>query len=272
MNFINSIFRSSIDLILLPFSGMPAIVGLAVISCLFGAVALLVYKWMSNQDAIARVKEQIAAGIYEMRLYNDDIGALFRAQFELMRANGRYLALNLWPLVLMSVLFLPVLAQLYFHYQFRPLATGEATVLTARLAPGAETPPVLDLPDGLRADSPRVSVDALDEVSWRLVGDQEGDYQATVRVGDQSASKAVVVSNHKVKRLSPLRLKPGFVNAWIAPAEEALPADSPIERLEIHYQTTDVDSVVKKVNWAIPFILISVVFAFAFRKQFGVTL
>ena len=272
MNLVNSLFRPLIDLILLPFSGMPAIVGLAVLSCLFGAVVLLIYKWISNQEAIAEVKEEIAAGIYEMRLFNDDIGALFRAQFGLMAANARYLALNLWPVLVMTVLFLPVFMQLFFHYQFQPLRPGQSTVLTAKLEPNAESPPVLDLPDGLRAGSPKVAVDALDEVSWRLVGEREGDYAVTVRVGDESATKALVVTENAVKRISPLRLKPGLVNAFLAPGEKALPGNSPIQRLEVHYETAEVDSLVTRVNWAIPFIVISIAFAFAFRKRFGVTI
>ena len=61
------------------------------------------FRATSNQDAIAAVKRKIQAGIFEIRLFNDDLRAMFRAQVDILRHNLTYIRLSLAPMVWMIV-------------------------------------------------------------------------------------------------------------------------------------------------------------------------
>ena len=108
MTIVNGILRRVFDAALSPFSGLHPLVGIVVMSLIVGIAILLVYKKTSNQDKLAAVKRKIHAGLFEIRLFNDDFRAIMRAQGDILRHNLTYLGLSfvpfLWiivPLVLM---------------------------------------------------------------------------------------------------------------------------------------------------------------------------
>ena len=82
---INSIVGIIVNGMLLPFRGMPPLVGLTVFSLISGVGALYVYKWTSDQDRLAEVKRKIHAGIFEIRLFNDDMRAILAAQRDILQ-------------------------------------------------------------------------------------------------------------------------------------------------------------------------------------------
>ncbi len=68
------------DLIVFPFRGMAPIVGLTVISLVVSVAMLLGFRKVSDQDALDAVKRRIYGGVYEIRLYKDDLLTIFSAQ------------------------------------------------------------------------------------------------------------------------------------------------------------------------------------------------
>ncbi len=70
-----------------------------------GLVALLIYRFASNQSDITRTKNGIKANLLALRLFRDDLGVVLRTQGQVFRLVGRYLRLGLVPL---AILFVPV--------------------------------------------------------------------------------------------------------------------------------------------------------------------
>ena len=128
MNFIHAPLRALFDLLLYPFRSLPAIVGLTVVSLLVSIAMLLIFKRTSNQERLDSVKRQIHAGLFEIRLFNDDIRAIFRAQFEVLRHNLNYLRLSLVPMLWMVVPLFLVVAQLQFQSASRAFDCFERRV------------------------------------------------------------------------------------------------------------------------------------------------
>ena len=93
-----------------PFQSLAPIVGLSVVSLAAAVGMLLVFRATSNQAAIADVKRRIHAGIFEIRLFNDDLRAMFSAQADILRHNLTYLRLSLAPMVWMLVPLLLLIA------------------------------------------------------------------------------------------------------------------------------------------------------------------
>ena len=53
---------------------------------------LLAFKWTADQRALVAAKRAMQAAIFEMRLFNDDLRAILRAELELLRHNARICA------------------------------------------------------------------------------------------------------------------------------------------------------------------------------------
>lgn len=275
MSAVNAALRHAFDLLLAPFAGGPPIVSLTLVSLLVSILMLVVFKHTSDQAALADVKRRIHAGLFEIRLFNDDLRAILRAQNEILLTNLTYLRLTLWPMVFLLPPLVFVIAQLEFHYGYEGLRPGGRALLTVDLDPGGqrgERPAAkLDLPAGLRAETADVWVKPQSQLLWRLVAERDGDYEIGLDVAGTRVTKSVRVTPRTV-RLSPERVDSGFVSQLLYPAEPPLPAGSPVRAVHLSYPDREVDVLGHGMHWMIPFFALSIVFAFALRGLFKVTI
>jgi uncharacterized membrane protein (DUF106 family) len=285
MSVINSVLRSVFDAVLYPFRGFPALVGLTVVSLVTAIGMLVVFKATSNQDGLSAVKKKIHACLFEIRLFNDDLAAILRAQMELLRHNLTYMRYSLVPMAWMIIPFFLLVAQLQFHYGYHPIAPGDEALVKVALAPGWEdsvpvrdadgfTKPVarIEVPDGLTVASPSLWIPAESELDWRIRGDRPGDYEVTVHLGDESFTKDVRVSaDRSVRRMSPVRPGHAFLAQLIYPAEPPLPKGA-VDEITVTYPDADVWFLGWNTHWLVVFFILSIVFAFALRNRFGVTI
>jgi uncharacterized membrane protein (DUF106 family) len=275
MSAVNAALRLVFDLLLAPFAAWPPMVSLVLVSLLVSILMLVVFKRTSNQPALAAVKRKIHAGLFEIRLFNDDLRAILRAQGEILRHNLTYLRLSLWPMVFILPPLVLVIAQLQFHYGYEGLRAGRPALLQVDLAPdagaGARPAAALDLPAGLRAQTEAVWIPAESQLLWRLVAEQEGDYELGLNVAGAHLTKTVRVTPLTV-RLSPVRVATGFLSQLLYPAEAPLPPGNPVRAVHLSYPEREVSVLGYRMHWMIPFFALSIAFAFALRGPFKVTI
>ena len=151
------------------------------------------------------------------------------AQVHLAGAIARLQWYMLWPLAVMLPPVVVLAAQMQAHYQWRPLAVGDASVLRLTWAgePGAVA---ATCPDGGVTIEVGPVVGATDVV-WRVRAVEPGRHVLQIQVGEQVVDKEVVVGETRA-RISPLRPPPankrssrenatqrmsrhGAVNCWI---------------------------------------------------------
>ena len=268
----NAALSALFEWLLRPLSGLPPVASLAVVSLGSAVVMLLVVRRTSDQQALGRVKRQIHASLFEMRLFNDDLRAILRAQVELLRHNGTYLRLWLAPLLWMIVPLVLVIAQLQSRYGYDGVEPGRPALVTAHLrstsAPGAAS---LESTAGVRAESEAVWFPAAQELVWRVRPEAPGDYELRLNIGGQTVTKTMHVST-RVARRSPSRLEAGFINQVLNPAEPPLPAGSPISAITVGYAERGVSVFGWRLHWMIVFFVLSMVFAFALRRPLRVTI
>jgi uncharacterized membrane protein (DUF106 family) len=302
MSWLNSLLRGLFDALLYPFRSLPALVGLSLLALVTAIAMLWVYKKVSNQKGLEAVKRQIAASLFEIRLFNDDFRHILRAQVDILRHNLTYLRLSMVPMIFILPPLVLTVAQLQFHYGYSPVEPGRNTILKVELEKGWETTgsvpttdsgkPVveLDLPPGLVAETPAVWVPTERTLSWRLrasedaTGDDargddargDGDGDIGVVVGEQRVEKSFHTRRAWVRR-SPVRPDRSFLEQLVYPAEPPLPKASPVERIDLDLPPATVNVLGWQVHemagvpaWMIVFFLLSVIFAFALRKPFGV--
>lgn len=109
-------------------------ISLAAIGIGVGLAFLLVLRKLSNQDAIRKIRRQIQACLYELRLFVDEPSLVWRAQVRLLALNVRYLALMLRPALVLAVPMLFLFAVLEPFYGKAPLAISEDSIVTIKLA------------------------------------------------------------------------------------------------------------------------------------------
>lgn len=234
MSLINRLLGALIDGMLFPFKTLPPAVGVAVVSLVVGIGMLFIFKLTSDQTRIARVKDLIMSGFYEIRLRNDSLASVIRAQFRILGHNLRYVALSLVPLVWMLIPVVLIIAQLQAYYGYEGLKPGETALFQVTLksdwrekagTPDAERPDLqLQLPEGLHADAPPVWIPAKREMAWRIVADDWGDHEVQVALGGETYSKGVHVTQSTGRR-TPFR-SAGFMDQVLYPAEAGLPGSA----------------------------------------------
>jgi hypothetical protein len=269
MRMVNAVIGAIVDAMLWPFQSWPPLAGLTVVSLLVAAALLVAFKLTSNQHAIASTRRRIQAGLYELRLFQDDPRLMPPIVFDLFREHATYLRYALVPLLWVAIPLTLLIAHLQAYYGYDGLHPGQTAVVTARLRPGAEVigePQLtLDAPPGLRVETPSVWVPSRREASWRIAADREGDYDLRIIVNGHAATKRVRVTSRIVAR-SPVRQTGSVWTAWEYPAEAPLPADSPIEAITISYP----EATIATMPWLIVFLLLTTLFALAGRPFAGV--
>ncbi len=277
MTWINLALGGLVGGALSPFRSLPPIIGLSVVSLVAAIGMLLVFRATSNQPAIAVVKRRIHAGIFEIRLFNDDLRAMFSAQLDILRHNFTYLRLSLAPMVWMLVPFALLIAQLQFYYGFDGFSPGQSAIVKVRLhasaspVSGAAPEVALQAPSGLRVETPLVWIPSEREAAWRIGAETPGDYQLTVTLDGRSVTKRLRVSN-QVGWRTPERLEAGFLNQLLYPAEAPIEADVPIKAILVAYPEREISLLGYGTHWMIAFFVLSLVFAFALKSKFGVVI
>jgi uncharacterized membrane protein (DUF106 family) len=277
MSILNALLRAIVDGLLYPFRGLPPIVGLAVVSLLTSVLLLVVFKKTSNQKALEAVKRKIHAGLFEIRLFNDDFRSILRSQLDILRHNLTYLRYSTVPMIWTLPPLVLLIAQLQFHYGYESLHVGRPALVkaTVRASDGSGSKPAIRLEapgPGIEVEEPPVWIPSLREMAWRIEPRTAGDYELRIVNGSESVTKSVRVmdGSDSVLRRSPLRVR-GFLDELLYPAEPPLPS-SAFESIAVTYPEANVDVFGFELHWMIVYFALSIAFAFLLRGTFKVTI
>lgn len=241
-------------------------------SVIAGVLALVVYKFASNQKGIERTKNDIKVHLLEIRLFQDDILGVVAATAKILVKNVLYIGHQLVPVAIMFVPFMAMVFQLVASYGNEPLPVGTRQVLKVKLDRSitdvAAREVTLQLPPGVVLDAPPVPVG--DEIAFRLLLEQEGDHEIGIRVGDEVVAKRLAVGGER-RRAPVMRSK-----SWesiLYPGEQSLPPSAPVYDARLAYPESD-------LGWMpggglgimLTFVVVSIVAALALKGVFGVTL
>jgi hypothetical protein len=274
---LNASLGRLLDLVLLPFRHLPPLAGLAVVALLTAIGVLLVFRATSDQRRLQAVRRQLQATVFEVRLFHDDPGAVFRALGEGLRHQAMYLRLTIVPAACTVVLLTPVVAQLQSVYGYEGLQPGRPALVMVHLREGfrpaaAEGAGVsLEVPEGIHVQTPGVWIPATHEFVWRLAPAVPGEYVLHVRVGGERVSKTLDASA-AVRRRSAVRPGRRVVQQLRYPAEPPLPTEGPLAAIRVTYPERHIAVLGWRVHWALAYAALSMVCALALRRRLGVVL
>jgi hypothetical protein len=287
MQAINSAIGALLDALLWPFQAWP-LAGLTVVSLLVSLALLAAFKVTSNQRALAAAKRRMQANLFELRLFQDDPRLVLRVVGDLLRQQVVYLRYAFVPLVWVALPLAILAAHLQARYGYDGLRPGHAALVTVRMkaagggttgaASHAARPDItLDAPSGLRIETPGVWAAPLRETAWRISAERDGDYELRISPGAAGATVAAAIT--KRVRVTPLiaaqpTTRPSssiWEQLWM-PVEAPVPADSPIEAIDITYPERAIRVFGFPLHWLAVFVVLSTLFAFLFRPVFKVVL
>jgi len=238
----------------------------------FSAVAVLwSFARFSDQTKIRRVRRQIKASLYEMRLFVDEPLVLFRAQKQLIVSNFRYVGMMLRPVLLILAPMLFLMTLLDAVYGYRPLHAGEAALLTVYVRPDVDlrvAQPEIQASSGVAVDSPMVRIPGEQRLCWLIRPTRAGS--ATLRVSLQGSvyEKSLQAG---AGFAWPSRQRVRSVWAWILdPTETRLPAGA-AERIEIAYPAAALTFVGVTLPWIAWYMFVTSIATIFLRRRFGVT-
>jgi uncharacterized membrane protein (DUF106 family) len=272
MSVLNALLDRTFDVLLRPLAPLPVFLSLAVVSLATAIAILLVARAASDQPALAAIKRQIHADLFEIRLFRDDLRLMLRAQADILRHNATYLRLSLVPMLWIVVPFVLLVAQLEAHFAYSGIAVGQSVTVTAQLkAADAESPAAaLEAPAGIRVETPAIWLAALQQVVWLVVADRAGDYVLRVRIQGETYSKTLHASDGLTRR-SAVRHGTGLIDQALYPSEEPLPASAPVASIGVAYPERRVNLFGWRIGWMTVYLVESMIFALFLRTPMRVT-
>jgi hypothetical protein len=282
------------DAVFAPMRTWPPLASLALVSLLVAMALLLVIRATSNQAGIAAAKRRIWAGLFEIRLFNDDPRAILRAQADVLRHDFTYLRLSFVPMLWVLLPMLLLVAQLEAYYGRSAFRQGDTFLYEVTLRTAADNPskyqavpapsssPMataaaprpdvqLHLPEGLTAETDAAWIPSLDQIVWRVRADRSGNYQLEASVGTERYAKEVRVAPRGLARLSSERRAAGLWTGLLYPSEPPLGRSAPVRSLRTEYPPRGVAVLGWQVPWMIVFFVLVTLFALLLKNRFRVT-
>jgi hypothetical protein len=260
------------SLILRPFENGNAHGGLIFISLITGAVMLFLFKLTSNQEGMKKVKTKIGAYFLEMRLYRDDISAVMSSQSRILKANLGYMKLALIPAAVMIVPVILIMVQLNLRYATDSLMPGDTAMLKVKVTEGTDVMREgirLDTGPGIEKASPAVRISSLGETDWKIRIKDEGVHDMVV----STATGEVTIPVFSTRRLLPafsVFKKSSIPEIIFNPGAPRIPAELPLESIEIKYPARSFSWGLFSLSWMWSFLIISMLFGVVLKFLFKV--
>lgn len=269
MGGLNRLSTAAVDLALRPLERLHPMLALVVVSLLSAAGMLLVVRALADAAKVDAAKRRMQAGVFEMRLFNDDLRALARAQLDVLRATGAYLRASLVPVVVLAVPFTLLTAQLDAFFGYQGFDANQPVLVTARLPADvagqtARSASIVG-DDRVRIETPAVWIPGTRELMWRIRPMSEGEHVLHLMVAGVPIDKTLRVSD-RLGRRSPLRPSgAGFAQVRY-PSEAALPADSPVTSVALDYPAREMSVLGWKAPWLVFYLGWTILLALALRR------
>jgi hypothetical protein len=270
MEFISRMITLILDLLVRPFGPERQTLGLVWLSLLSGVGMALVFRATTSPRRIRAAKDRFRSYIYEMRIYQDSLRAVFVAFFQSLRSNVLYVWSILPPLLILVIPMIVIIAQLDERYGASQLTAGGTTVLTVRLAGGADPHDAdiaLTVPPGARIDAGPVRIPVENEISWRVRVEEPGTHEAALSIGGLEYPIRIVAEpgywmigrTRSAKLLEPL----------IHPGMPSIPGDTVIERVRIDYPGASYPLLFWRLHWLVIFLVYAAIGAVAVKLAVG---
>ena len=264
---LNTVMNGLGKLLLGPLIGaLPGWLSNTVVAAVTGVFLLVIFKYISNQRAISRVRDSIKANMLALKLFKDSMAVTLQSQGRLFQGALLLLVHAIRPMAVMIVPISLVVLQLMLWYQARPLRPGEPAVVVMQLNGEADEPwPVVSLEATPAAEVSIGPVRVLSkrEICWEIKARQNGNQPLIFQVDQEKFEKELAIGSG----FMPVSVeRPGWRWSSIMrhPRERPFAPDSVVQSIAIDYPDR-FSGIFGIPWWLIYFFAASMVFALIFK-------
>ncbi len=263
---INGVANALGNFFLSPVAVLPGWLSINIISALLGILLLVIFKYTSNQNAIACIRDDIKANILAIKLYKESSSVAFKSQVRIFIASFKLLFHSIVPMLFMIVPVSLILVQMGSWYQARPVRTGDdPVVVKMKLNNDNKAWPDIKLQSQaeiLNTIGP-VRVLSTKEIYWKIKPIKNGYHSLIFQVGNKQYEKQLAAGDGFM-RLSCKKPGQDIADIFLYPLEKHFPSDSAVQSISIGCPTRD-SKIYGTDWWLIYFFIASMIFALLFK-------
>lgn len=249
-----------------PIAELPGWLSNAIISAPVGVLMLILFKYISNQDAIQQARDDIKANMLAMKLFKDSLAVIFKAPWGVFRGIAHLLFHSFRPVLVGIVPIMLLVTQMGLWYQCRPLKPGEYSVVTMTLNGSSESPwPTVTLEPSptVEITTGPVHIFSQRQICWEIKARQNTSEPLVFQVDDQNVEKELAIGDGFM-RISEQRPGWKFGDIFWNPAEKPFTRASAVQSITIDYpQRTSWTSGAD--YWIAYFFAVSIIAALIFK-------
>jgi uncharacterized membrane protein (DUF106 family) len=219
------------------------------LSFIVSLIIVLVYKWMTDQQEMKRLKDDLSGYQKKMKTLRDKPEEMMKVQKEAMSLNMKYMGKSMKPTLITFIPILLIFGWMNAHFAYEPLMPGEEFSLLVSTHKGATGNISITVPEGLEVvgDSTQEIEDKT--ASFTLKG-EAGEYYATLSNGGEDADKHILITE-----------EPSY-----AQVIESYKGDI-IKRAQLENKPL---KVIWKLSWIWAYIISAIIFSMVLRKALKV--
>lgn len=259
---INAVTNGIGEILQAPVASVPGWLSLTVFSAVVGVLALIIFKYTSNQKAIGRVRDDIKANLLAVKLFKDNFFVAFRSQARVFADAFKLLFYSIVPMLVIIIPVCLVLAQMGAWYQYRPLRPDDGPVmvkLQMNTILGNLPQVTLDPLPEVRVVTGPFHVFSKREMYWKLQPVENGKHTLMFTIGDGRYAKQMVAGKGFM-RVSPKRPGANPGDVLLYPLEKPFASGEPVQSISIAYPERD-SRIYGTDWWIVYFFLVSMAFA-----------
>ncbi len=166
---------------------------LVIVSLLVSLLVTLIYKWVTDQEEMKRLKTELKDYQKQMKESRDSPEKLVELQKKAMGVNMQYMKHSFKPTLITFIPIILIFGWLNAHLAFMPIMPGEEFTVDVLFDEGVEGKVQVVVPPGIGVVGEKVK-DVNSGVEFVLKGVQEGEYFIDIEHEGKIYSKEVVMT------------------------------------------------------------------------------
>jgi uncharacterized membrane protein (DUF106 family) len=257
-----------LDTIFWPFVTLPPVIAIMLLGALISICMVLIYKWMTDQKKMKRLKTEIKDYQTKMREVKDHPKKLMDLQKKAMESNMQYMMQSFRPTLITFIPIIIIFAWLNTHMGYYPLVQDQQFSIVAAFEDGTTgTIEMVDIPKDITLLNSEKQTIQDAKATWSATG-KAGDYTLSYSYMNQTAQHKIVITDGERRYSKPMLLQKelGLSKTKLKSMTVSNIKIKPFMDVPVINQIPWI----KDWGWLGTYILFSLIFSIVFRKLFKV--
>ena len=189
---------SIMDPILNPVLGLHPFFAIMLMSFVIALAMTLVYKWVTNQQLMKQLKEDIKKYQKEMKEHRTDTKKVMEIQKKAMDVNMKYMSHSMKPTLISFIPIILIFGWMQGHLAYEPIMPGQEFQASAIFNTGISGNATLTAPEGFKIDNNMQEI-INGQANWTLtapaLSNKEGDeYILEFEKNGESIGKDIIIT------------------------------------------------------------------------------